>query len=508
MVKILGRSLFEAKPIVERSLGADHITIKEANKSSMATSYTWTDRIPHPENMGNYERWSKDAEASIALEVLTNIIAGVGFYTEMPEEDTPKKPDKSKTEPKHPALLKIDEFAEQTNLDEKLSQITWNLLAKGFCPAEVIDGYRLKVLPPETFYMYRDQSGTLSKYTQERSLGDILTTWQGTEMENVLVFINEETPSRPYGLSLLDPIGNLLDGRAQLNTDVMKGVHRWANPIPIMETSKSKANSTELKQSLTDRDVDEWVLIYDVQKDEVRWNPLTVTPAKDFISFTDLIYTQICEGLHAPLLLYLKNATEASATVMMESVDRFVSGKQRYIKRRVEHSLFEPLVGLPTPRLMWGKPQTGLEKVTMSELASLVNSPALANNQKQELLKMYGVQLPEPDWATGPPLPTAQPFGGKPAFGADKPKPEAPVELLIEKLNDLGTGLDIIAVNFDEGKLKVTEACSMAERTIKAHMMRAYPNGWEAKTQEAFTKFVSERIVKHSAKPSYRITTD
>lgn len=503
MVKILGHNFGEAKAAVEHALGADKIHLKEQNKGSVETSYAWTDRIPHPANMDRYEGWSKDAEASIALEVLTNIIAGVGFYTEMPEEI----PESQRKE--HPAKLRVDQFAEDTNLDEKLTQITWNMLTKGFCPAEIVDGYRLKVLPPETFYLYRDQKGTITKYTQERTPGDKLASWETkAEMDTVLVFVNEETPSRPYGQSILDPIGSLIDGRTQLNVDVMKGVHRWANPIPIMETAKSKENSVELKTSLTDRDVDDWVLIYNVNKDEIRWNPLTVTPAKDFISFTDLIYTQICEGLHAPLLLYLKNATEASATVMMESVDRFVSGKQRYIKRRIEHALFEPLVGKPTPRLMWGKPQTGLEKVTMSELSSLVNSPALANNQKQELLKMYGVQLPEPDWNTGPPVPVAQPFGSKPPFGKDKEKPETPVELLVEKLNDLGQGLDIIATNFDEGKLRITDAVQMAERTIRAHMQRAYPNEWQPKTQEAFQKFISERIVKHTAKPTYRVNVE
>jgi hypothetical protein len=329
------------------------------------------------------------------------------------------------------------------------------------------------------------------------------------------MFINEETTSRPYGCSLLDSIGDLLEGRQQLNSDVMKGVHRWANPIPIMETSKSKANSAELKASIMDRDVDEWIIAYDVQEGELRWNPLTVAPAKDFIAFVDILYTQICEGLHAPLLLYLKNATEASATVMMESVDRFVSGKQRYIKRRIEQYIFEPLVGKPTPRLMFGKPQTGLEKVTMQELATLVNSPALANNQKQELLKKYGIDLPEPEWDSGPPQPIATPFGqDKKPFGqpgqsnVDKAAEKSKTEFMVEKLNDLDTGLNIIAENFDQGKLKVTEACQMAERTIKAHMQRAYPVGWETKTQEEFQRFIREKIVKHNDKPRYHVTVD
>lgn len=509
MVKILGRTFGEIKHTVEHALGADHIKIKGQDKGNVSTDYMFEERVPHPANMNRYEKWSKDAEASIALEVLTNIIAGVGFYTEMPEIGASKQ-DANNAETVHPNKVLIDEFAEETNLDEQLCKIVWNMLAKGFCPVEILPDKRLKVLPPETFYIYRDERGNIKKYTQERSRGDELASWATPEeMNKILLFINEETPSRPYGLSLLDPIGTLLDGRAQLNSDVMKGVHRWANPIPIMETSKSKSNSTELKKSLEERDVDEWVLVYDVNETELRWNPLTVTPAKDFISFVDILYTQICEGLHAPLLLYLKNATEASATVMMESVDRFVSGKQRYIKRRVEHSLFEQLVGEPVPRLMWGKPQTGLEKVTMSELASLVNSPALANNQKQELLKQYGVKLPEPDWKSGPPMPTLSPFGDKKPFGKDqdkeKPKSEVPTEEMIEKINDLNTGLDIIAVSFDEGKLSVPEASKMAYHAIEVHMKRLYPSDWEQRTQESWRKFMANKMVKHDDKHTYTV---
>lgn len=515
MVKIFGKSYGELKATVERKLGADRIRgykVKEAEKGNIDVGYGFSERVPHPSNMDSYEEWSKDPEASIALEVLTGIISGVGFYTEMPDE----VPEEERLT--HPNKLKIDEYAESVNLDEKLNQNVWQSITKGFSPAEKIVGFDgqidLKTLPAESFYMYRDKKGTLLKYTQERSAGDVITEWKGAEMDDVIRFVNDESPLRPYGYSILDPIGELLEGRAQLNVDVMKGVHRWANPIPIMETVKSKSNSVELKEALNNRDVDEWVLIYDVAEGEMRWTPLTVTPAKDFISFVDLLYTQICEGLHAPLLLYLKNATEASATVMMESVDRFVNGKQRYFKRRIEKGVFEALVGEPVPRLIWGKPQTGLEKVTMTELAALVNSPALANNQKQELLKMYGVKLPEPDWKSGPPMPTFTPFGDKDKkpFGQDgkdkKQEPNSNMEFLVEKLNDLNTALNIIGVNFDEGKIPLTEVIRMAQRTIEAHMKRAYPVGWEPHVQEELQRFIGERVTRKSGKPSYRVTVD
>ena len=67
MVKILGKTYGEIRETIQRKLGADHIKLKEADSGRIDTEYAWTDRIPHPNNMGNYEQWSKDPEASIAL---------------------------------------------------------------------------------------------------------------------------------------------------------------------------------------------------------------------------------------------------------------------------------------------------------------------------------------------------------------------------------------------------------------------------------------------------------
>lgn len=514
MVKLFGREFGEIKgAVAERILGADHARahkrVEDKGKVSVGYGFSVAEgRVEHPANMQNYEAWASDTEVNMAINVLTDVIAP-GFYTEMPEKED-SKGKKDVKDVKHPSLRVVDEYSEAVNLDEDLSEIVNQMLSKGFAPTEKVVGYDgqtdLKILPSETFYMYRDKKGTVLKYTQEETYNSPIATWKGGEMEDIILFIHRKTPRRPYGFALVEPIGSLVDGRNALNEDVIKGVHRWANPIPIMETSKSKDASTALKSAIEDRDVDEWILAYNVQKDELRWNTLTVDPSTRFIPYVELIYYQICEGLHAPLLLYLKNATEASATVMMESVDRLVSGVQRYVKRRVERYLFEPLTGKPVPRLVWGKPVTGLEKVTLTELAALINGQGLAYNQKEDLLRQFGIKLPEPDWKSGPPVPTITPFGGgnKPFGGSEKPKNEVSPEFLVEKLNDLGTALGIISANFDEGKLSITDVMKMAQRTIEAHIKRAYPVGWEPHVQEEFERFVNDKVVKKAGK-SYTV---
>ena len=137
----------------------------------------------------------------------------------------------------------------------------------------------------------------------------------------------------------------------------------------------------------------------------------------------------------------------------------------------------------------------------MTELAALVNSQALANNQKQKLLKDYGIQLPDPDWKSGPPLPALTPFGGeKKPFDKEKPAPKVEIldQQMVERLNDLDLGLEIIANNFDTGRLSVPEASKMAYRSIEAHMKRNNFPDWETRTQERWRRFMAEKMVTHS----------
>lgn len=491
-----------------RTLEASHAKgykIQEESKGQTSINNIFNKdviRVPHPDNMGNYEDWGKDPEARVALEVLTNIIAGVGYYTEMDEEYQPKK------EGDHPHKNKVivDDYGEDINLDEKLQDITYRYLHKGFCAVETYASadsqYDIKLLPSEEIFKYIDKKGHLLKYTQERSHGAIIAEWKTPEEINSIIWF-QFGPGR-YGMSLLDPIGDLLDSRAEMNMDMPKAIHRWAYPIPIMETSGPKA---DLQKACEDRDIDEWIFIGNANDGEVRWKTLEINPQARFIPYIELIYYQIAEGLHAPLLLYLKNATEASATVMMESVDRLVYGRQRYNKRRVERYLFKLQTGDPVPKIIWGQPKTGLEDVTLGDLAQII--PFLANNQQQHILKQYLGSLPEPDWKEDSELSKLKapmlPQGNIPF--QKKQEPAIATEKLLEHLNDMQTGLTVIADNFHEGKLGIAEACKLADRTISVHMKRLHGSNWIDYRDTKFQEFVAQSILK-VGKEKYTVTVD
>ena len=472
-----------------RPIEASHLDgyKRESEQGTVSVARAWTNRLPHPANMSKYDGWANDPEANIAFNVLTDIITGVGYYTEM-EEDVDEH---------HKHKQRIDEYGEDANLDEKLQEICMAMLSKGFCPVERLENYDLKILPPETFYMYRDQKGNLLKYTQERSMGDVLATWEGAEMDDVILFFHRRTTSWPYGKSLVEPIGPLLDDRAKMNQDMPKAVHRWAYPIPVMRTSRSK---DQLQTAFEDRDIDDWVFIGNVHPDEFSMDTLAIDPQARFIPYIELIYYQICEGLHAPLLLYLKNATEASATVMMESVDRLVNGVQRYIKRRVERYLFEPQVGEPVPRLVWGQPKTGLEEMTGSDIAAIL--PHLAPNQQLELLLQYGIELPDPEWPKQPVLPMQPPF--------QKPAPTPPMEMVLEKVNDMQTGLRIIETNYREHRITLERAMQLGGKTIETRLARAYGANTPAYAEKRDAEFQgwAKRLIGAKDGPTYHVRVD
>jgi len=403
------------------------------------------------------------------------------YYTEMPE----------KIDENHPHKKVIDEYGETVNLDEDLQTITRIMLGKGFCPTQRLEDYDLHILPPEGFFIWRTKTGEIYRYTQEVSSHEVRrwesSKWEETlqsvrhlyrkeaykelieqkskddvgDLEEIILFINNEDPSHSYGHAIVDPIVDLVTARQQMNEDMPKVIHNYAYPTGVLTTSKGRET---IQKQFEEKEPEEWIFIGNVMEGEVKWDTITVDPRASWINYIELIYYQICEALHAPLLLYLKNATEASANVMMEAVDRYVQGIQRYIKRRVERFLFEPQCGEPVPRLVWGQPKTGLEEIELASIAQLVQSGALMPNQAQDLLKKLGLDLVDPEQPPTPPM--MQPFQKQPLA--------PPIEQVLDKLNDLGTQLNVIYANFQEKRLPLIKAMRLGQKAIEVHMKRAY----------------------------------
>jgi hypothetical protein len=149
--------------------------------------------------------------------------------------------------------------------------------------------------------------------------------------------------------------------------------------------------------------------------------------------------------------------------------------------------------------VIWGQPKTGLEKVTLTELASIINSPRVAKNQAQTILKQFFPNLPEPEFEPIP-VPLQQlPF--------QKQKPEVPMEQLLEKLNDLQTGLTIIETNYLEHKISLIEAVTLADRTMTVYFKRTYPDDWKEKRDGEFEKFSRRLLGVQREQKVYEVRT-
>lgn len=444
---------------------------KTEAKGTVDISTRWTDKQRHPANMTRYEETLSDPEVNIAVNLLANMIAP-SYYTEMPED----------VNPKHKNKQTIDEYGENVNLDEDLQTVTRIMLGKGFCPVERLTDYDLKILPSEGFYIWKDKKGKLLKYTQEVSSAEV-ASWKGKEIEDIILFINQEDPSHPYGKSLIDPIVDLVEDRNDTITDINSCIHRYGYPTGVLITNKGReAIQTEFEE----KEPDEWIFIGNVSKDEVSWDLIAPEMRQSWVPYIELSYYLIAEALHAPLLLYLKNATEASANVMMEAVDRYVQGTQRYIKRRVERYLFEPQCGEPVPRLVWGQPKTGLEEIELTDLANLYASGAVKFNQIQDLLKKLGVDLVDPEEEVSPPPEQQLPF-------QKSPTPMPPMEMLLDKMNDLGTALNVVEANYREHRIPLTKAMQMGGKAIEVYCKRMFPKHdglFNQKREQEYEKWV------------------
>lgn len=426
--------------------------------------------------MSRYEGWCQDPDTDTALDLLAGMVAGSGFYVQMPAFD-----DDGKTiDPNHHNLAKCKQWLRDTHFLTIYRQIQRVKMAKGFCPIETLPDGTLKIIEPETFYIVRNTKGAIQEYRQKIN-ETVVARWKPDEIHT---FTRNGDMQHPYGIALVDSIGELIDARKQLNEDIAKIIHRFAAPRGIHECDKDIAS---FKQAMLDADVDEDIYVGNVSKDSLRHTFLEPDPRVKFEPFIDRIDIQISQRLHAPLLLLIKSSTEASATKMLESVDREVQAEQEQNAEVIEHEFFGPLCGSgPIPEFIHGLPNAKLEKTTVGDLSILYGNRGITWKQLQELLRQKGLPLIE-DSEPKPPEPSVP----KPMTDLPFQKKNPPPNNLefIDHINDIDTALGIIRENYEMHKIPLTEACQLAGEVIVAHMKQAYPETWQQEREKKFTSF-------------------
>jgi hypothetical protein len=314
---------------------------------------------------------------------------GVGFYTECEEDIEAKQI--------------IDDWCQQVGLDQVLHNVVRTMLTYGFCPVErwAVQGpppgaLRLKLLPPESVKVRINRKGQILGYRQE-----LITEPVAFRPQDLIFFVWDRIGADPYGTSKVAPILTLLETKRQTNEDMSKIIHRYAAPLSLWKSRNSVAT---LKKAVQNREPDEDVFLGNIEPDDVTFDTVQIDPRGKFEDYINQVNDQILEGLQAPLLHYLRNATEASATKMLEVIDRHIQGIQRYVKRVVETEMFAVVLAFhgktrpeQIPRIQWGSKRTPIEELDLGGIADLVSSGALGPDQAQDLLRKMGIPLEEPE---------------------------------------------------------------------------------------------------------------
>jgi hypothetical protein len=370
-------------------------TRRESNKGSTDTSTRWTDKRPHPANMDRYEDLNKDSAVSTAITMKTGMVAGVGFHLQMPQ--SVKLPENPPEDYEHPQIIALNEYLKKIKMDELAALIVRTTQEKGFCPVEKLDDGTFKILPPETVFIWTEKTGEVYKYTQEIGSRKI-AEWgeKGEDFDDLLVFHRMWSPSRPYGKALVEDVADRVDSRRQIAEDVPDVIHKQGYPFRVVEAETQEIGDIAYT-NFTEKEPDEDVFVYPVLENQLRIHTETLTPRIDFTEYVKHNDEMIAEGLIAPLPVWMKNATEASANVIMETIERDVEADQRYFARRFEADIYEPYIGEPTPHHVWGPSETGMEDITLEGIALLYNGGrgAITFGQAQNMIHELGLPIGE-----------------------------------------------------------------------------------------------------------------
>jgi hypothetical protein len=415
------------------------------------------DKLPHPNKMSMYPKWNSDPQVSIAIDLLTDMIA-VDYYVQMAEVDRSGKDLK----PDHPNLRKIETYLKDIDFRDKYRQIQRTKFEEGFCAVVRLPDGSLKVLPSESIYFWRKPTDVEPyKVTQEYNR-QVVAEWNNNEIgRDLLLFIHNEDPLHPYGRALADSIGGLVDGMEQLNVDMPKIIHRYSSPLGIWECSRDK---TAIEAAVTQREVDEDIFIGNVEVDEVRHTFVEPSTQVKFLEYIDQMNFQIGQALHAPLILLLKNATEASATKMLESVALSIKGEQEQNASIIESKLFLPICGEPVPEFLHGATDEEMKEVTLDQIGALQANKTITWKQAQDLIRQKGIALIEDEEPQPDPILTNM-------------NPNDPKKPLLnqDKAKELEMYLQVIKANYESkaSKLLISEALKEGDRLIRITVERA-----------------------------------
>lgn len=356
-----------------------------------------------PRELKTYRHYyEEDSTVGASIDALANMTCGNGIYPTVKEPDL-KVGDWTQQD----ALEEINKLNSRIRLDENLININKCMRIYGFSPVERVTRrgppggiLELLVLEPESCE-YKREKNVFTGFTQ-KTTGAVKTISFGPD--ELTWFTNKQVGNAKgamYGQSDVKRVLRLLEIRDATIENINGILKNQARPPVIWKTAN--ANDTEtLKVILKHcRDSGEDLVVH--PKDSVENEVVKIDTRIPYWEYVAYIDGLIFQGLHSPMLDYLRNATEASANTMLDVIKLDVEGAQRYLKRMVEHEFWEwhlkrkGYMG-EVPTLNFGAPKTGLEDLKLETFVTKGLEIGYLNPQQfAAILKLKGLTIPEPE---------------------------------------------------------------------------------------------------------------
>lgn len=308
-----------------------------------------TPTIPLSDVVKLYER---DPTCKASVDLLAASTVGSGFYTTVNEN----------YEKATQAKSVVDEFCENVNLDALLCDMSKMLIACG-------NDFWLKLTPQDTRALHRLPIDSVDRiqqsylentklripyevesYRLRQSYGgealtpEALVHWR-INCSNYSGFGSGVLQVLLHSLSFQDDkrpaYANM---KAKIERIMPRIFEKYAGPDVLALLERADEDTIEqFQRAIKNRDEEGTWLFYS-GKGDIR--PVTIDPRARFEYYIEHLINQFYLGCETPLprLFSTPGFTEASANAALELQSMIIKPIQRYIKRQVEHELFNPIL--------------------------------------------------------------------------------------------------------------------------------------------------------------------
>lgn len=382
----------------------------EAKKGLYRRYHVSKIKLYKPTNILDYYNAYLDDDLIRAMvDDLTESALGSGYYNVKSEDTKKTKSEKAK--------ILVDDFGKKFHLDAYMPNVIRNTLIAGFCPVETVlqkgskadkfEDCKLKIIRPDTIDRNEGKGIKADTSTFPPKILEVdqfvdgkANTIKSGDNTSIAWFTYAQLGNDVRGVSFVRGVLKLLNVLNEATADVQKILDRYIAPIGVW---KSEQNTTALKTAVTGREAGDDIYLGGLTVEEMASGVVefhSIDPRVPFWDYLQYLDRRIWNYSRASNLYYMRNATQASADILADIIDRHVTAIQRFGKRGMENCWYVPLlklflgdnVGLPTVK--FGVEKTGVEDIQLEGfLAKGIEKDFITSEMYFAILRQLGVDV-------------------------------------------------------------------------------------------------------------------